>query len=483
MIGSVPSAGTQSVPGSGRTLFDKIWEAHQVAQIDEATDIVLIDRILLHERTGGVALKSLAASGRSVLAPRQAFVTMDHVVDTRPGRTDATLVPTGSAFILATREAANDAGLTVFDLGNPDQGIGHVISPELGIVLPGVTLVCPDSHTCSQGALGALAWGIGSTAAEHALATSTLRVKRPRTMRITIDGQLPDDVTAKDLALHLLARFGSSGGAGYVVEYAGSAVAALDVEARLTLCNMATEFAAFTAIIAPDNKVFDYLRGRRYAPAGADWDAAMVSWRDLRSDDDARFDAEYRVDATDIGPMVTWGTSPQQAVGIDGLVPDYSMVAARDQRELYDRALSYMDLQPGMALIGLPIGAAFIGSCTNSRISDLRRAAAVLKGRKVAPGIKAICVPGSTQVRAQAEREGLDRVFLDAGFEWRESGCSMCFYAGGESFGRQQRVISSTNRNFESRQGPETRSHLASPETVAASAIAGAIADPRGMGQ
>jgi 3-isopropylmalate/(R)-2-methylmalate dehydratase large subunit len=461
------------------TIFEKIWDMHRIATIDETTDLVLIDRVLLHERTGGVALESLAAAGRPVRAPNQAFVTMDHVVDTRPGRTDATIMPTGTAFITATRDAAIAAGLTLFDLGDPDQGIVHVISPEQAIVLPGVTLVCPDSHTCTQGAMGALAWGIGSTAAEHALATSTLRVKRPKTMRIRIDGQLVQGVTAKDLALHLLSLFGSSGGSGCIVEYAGTAVEALDLEARMTLCNMATEFAAFSAIIAPDDKVFDYLKGRAYAPKGADWDVAIASWRLLRSDADAAFDAEYAIDAIDVAPMVTWGISPQQAVALGKPVPGFESVASRDQRDLYDRALTYMDIEAGMPLIGLPIDAAFIGSCTNSRLSDLRRAAAILTGRKVAAGVNAICVPGSTGVRLRAEAEGLHRIFLDAGFEWRESGCSMCFFAGGESFGHRQRVISSTNRNFESRQGPGTRSHLASPETVAASAIAGAIADPR----
>ena len=463
----------------GSNIFEKIWRMHSIAAIDADTDLILVDRVLLHERTGGIALKSLAESGRKVFAPQQAFVTMDHVVDTRPGRTDETIMPTGKAFITATREAARAAGLTLFDLGDPAQGIVHVISPEMAIVLPGATLVCPDSHTCSQGALGALAWGIGSTAAEHALASSTLRVKRPKTMRITIDGTLAAGVTAKDLALHLIARFGSAGGAGHIVEYAGEAVTALDVEARLTLCNMATEFAAFTAIIAPDDKVFAYLEGRRFAPAGPDWDRAVAAWRELRSDDDAVFDAEYRIHAADVAPMVTWGISPQQAVALDGRVPSYDAVAAREPRELYDRALAYMDVAPDMPLLGLPIGAAFIGSCTNSRLSDLRRAASILKGRTVAEGVKAICVPGSSRVKAAAEAEGLDRIFVEAGFEWRESGCSMCFFSGGESFGYRQRVISSTNRNFESRQGPETRSHLASPETVAASAIAGMIADPR----
>ena len=464
---------------SARTAFAKMWDAHRVADLGGGSDLVLIDRVLLHERTGGVALESLAAAGRRVLAPHQAFATMDHVVDTRPGRTDRTIMPTGTAFITATRNAARAAGITLFDLGDPRQGIVHVISPEQAIVLPGATLVCPDSHTCSQGALGALAWGIGSTEAEHALATSTLRVKRPRTMRISIAGRLAAGVTAKDLALHLLSRLGSAGAKGHVVEYAGEAVRALDVEGRLTLCNMATELSAFTAFIAADDVVFDYLDGRPYAPKGADWDAAVAAWRGLVTDAGASFDAEFEFDAAEVAPMVTWGTSPQQALPLGAPVPDYAAVAGRDTREGYDRALAYMDLAPGAAIEGLPIDAAFIGSCTNSRLSDLRRAAAILAGRKVAPGVKAICVPGSSQVKAQAEAEGLDRIFRDAGFEWREAGCSMCFFAGGESFGRRERVISSTNRNFESRQGPETRTHLASPETVAASAIAGRIADPR----
>lgn len=465
----------------GRTIFDKIWDAHEVADLGGGTGLVLIDRILLHERTGGVALQSLASAGRAIMAPHQTFVTMDHVVDTLPGRGDRTIMPTGTDFITATRKAALDAGLTLFDLGDPGQGIVHVISPEQAIVLPGVTLVCPDSHTCTQGALGALAWGIGSTEAEHALATATLRVRKPKTMRITIDGTLNPGVTAKDLALHLLGRFGSAGAKGHVVEYAGSAVEALDVEARMTLCNMATEFSAFSAIIAPDKVVFDYLKDRPYAPKGDDWDHARAAWDDLHSDPGAPFDAEHRIDAADVTPMVTWGTSPQQAIALDEAVPGLDRVERRDGAEAYRRALDYMDLQPGQPLIGLPIDAAFIGSCTNSRLSDLRRAARILEGRKVAAGVKAICVPGSTAVKAQAEAEGLDQIFKAAGFEWRESGCSMCFFAGGESFGRQERVVTSTNRNFESRQGPETRSHLASPETVAASAIAGAIADPRRM--
>ncbi|MBB5686899.1 3-isopropylmalate dehydratase large subunit [Sphingobium boeckii] len=470
---------SDSAPPPPRTLAEKIWWDHRIAEMDGGTTLVLIDRILLHERTGGVALKSLSAANRSVMVPDQVFATMDHIVDTFPGRTDKTLMPTGTAFLIATREAAHEHGITLFDLGDPRQGIVHVTSPEQGIVLPGVTLVCPDSHTCTQGAFGALAWGIGSTEAEHALATMTLRIARPLDMRITIDGVLPSGVTAKDLALHIVGRLGSGGAKGHIVEFAGSAVRALDMEARMTLCNLATELAAFGAVVAPDQITFAYLQGRTYAPSGAGWDVALGYWQTLNSDPGAAFAAEHHIDAADVAPMVTWGTSPQHAAPIGAPVPRFDELGVRDSQDSYDRALDYMALAPGGDLTALPIDAAFIGSCTNSRLSDLRRAAAILRGRKVAPGVRAICVPGSTEVKRQAEAEGLDIVFREAGFEWREAGCSMCFFAGGESFGAQERVISSTNRNFESRQGPGTRTHLASPETVAASAIAGHIADPR----
>jgi 3-isopropylmalate/(R)-2-methylmalate dehydratase large subunit len=467
-----------------RTLFDKLWDAHLVRDIGGGTGLVAIDRILLHERTGGIALKALEESGRKVRDPSRVFVTMDHVVDTLPGRGDRTIMPTGTDFILATREAAKRAGATLFDIGDERQGIVHVISPENAIVLPGLTLVCPDSHTCTQGALGALAWGIGSSEAEHALATGTLRVKRPAQMRVTIEGELAPGVTAKDLALHVVARLGSGGGRAHVIEYAGSTIEALPIEARMTLCNMATELAAFTAVIAPDEKTARWLQGRSYAPLGAAWDAAVSAWEDLRSDVGARFDSEVSIDAADVAPMVSWGTSPQQSARIDGRVPRLATPqpgAAPTTPEAHSRALAYMDLAEDAALTGLPIDAAFIGSCTNARLPDLRAAAAILAGRKVAPGIRAICVPGSTRVKAEAEAEGLDEVFLAAGFEWREAGCSMCFFSGGESFGAQERVISTTNRNFESRQGPGTRTHIASPATVAASAIAGVITDPRDL--
>lgn len=446
-----------------RTLFDKIWSAHAVVELGGGATLIAIDRIFLHERTGAAALKSLAAAGRAVADPARVFAVMDHIVDTRPGRGDGTLMAGGEGFITETRAAAKAAGITLFDVHDPDQGITHVISPELGIVLPGATLIAPDSHTCTQGAFGALAWGIGSSEAEHAMATGTLRVVRPQTMRVSYKGALAPGVTAKDMILALLAAHGAGGGAGHVVEFAGEAVAALDMEARMTLCNMATEFAAFTGIIAPDAKTAAYLAGRRYAPD------PLPDWSDLVSDPGARFDREIEIDASAIEPMVSWGTSPGQSIGISGRVPD-----AADSR-----ALAYIGLEPGAPIVGVPIDAAFIGSCTNSRLSDLRRAAAILKGRRKAEGVQALVVPGSSAVKRAAEAEGLDRIFTEAGFEWRESGCSLCFYAGGESFRPGSRVISSTNRNFEGRQGPGIRTHIASPEMVAASAIAGRIADPR----
>ena len=446
-------------------------------ELGEGVALLAIDRIFLHERTGSVALKSLKDTGRAVLDPSRVFCTMDHIVDTTAGRGDETRMPGGTAFIVETREAAQAAGIHLFDVRDPLQGIVHVISPELGIVLPGATVVCPDSHTCTQGAMGAFAWGIGSTEAEHALATGTLRVKRPKTMRVRFEGQLPAGVTAKDMTLALIASHGSVGGNGYAVEYAGAAVEALEIEARLTLCNMATEFSAVTGFIAPDDKTFAYLQGRAHAPAGAEWERAVATWRALRTDEGAVFDKEIVIDVSDLSPMITWGTSPQHAVPIRASVPQQA--ASGTTAEAYLRALQYMDLQPGVALESLKIDAAFIGSCTNSRLSDLRRAANILRGQRVAAGVRAICVPGSMSVKRAAEAEGLDQVFRDAGFEWRESGCSMCFFAGGESFGEQERVVSSTNRNFESRQGPQTRTHLASPETVAASAVAGHLIDFR----
>lgn len=457
------------------TLFEKLWKLHVIDELPSGESLLAIDRIFLHERTGGIALQSLQSSGRRVLRPGQVFCTMDHIVDTLPGRGDDTLMPGGREFIRTTRSAAQSMGVHLFDIHDPRQGIVHVVSPEQGIALPGLTLVCPDSHTCTLGGLGLLAWGIGSSSAEHAMATGTLRVRRPETMRIRFEGELSPGVTAKDMALHLIGVHTASGGRGCAVEFAGSGVDSLGIEARLTLCNLAVEFSAFTGIIAPDRKAVEYVRGRPFAPAGPEWDLAVAHWSTLYSDPDSAFDYELRVDCPAVQPTVTWGTSPQHVVTVDARVPDPRSEVDPERRQGMLRALEYMGLQPGTRLSDVRLDAAFIGSCTNARLSDLREAAAVLRNRTVAPWIRAICVPGSTAVKKAAEQEGLERIFRDAGFEWRESGCSMCFYAGGETFGPGKRVISSTNRNFEGRQGPGTRTHLASPATVAASACAGYI--------
>ncbi len=445
-----------------RTLFDKIWDAHVIADLGGGTALIAIDRVFLHERTGAAALKSMASAGRNVADPARVFAVMDHIVDTRRGRTDQTVVPGGQAFITETREACRDAGITLFDVNDLDQGITHVISPELGIVLPGLTLIAPDSHTCTQGAFGALAWGIGSSEAEHAMVTGALRVKKPETMRVSFTGKLREGVTAKDMILHLIAAHGAGGGKGCAVEFAGEAVCALDTEARMTLCNMATEFAAFTGLIAPDDLTLAYLKGRRYVPD------PLPDWSNLKSDADAHFVYEITIDANSIEPMVSWGTSPEQSIALSGSVP----------MDADSKALAYTGLATGQPIAGTAINVAFIGSCTNARLSDLRRAAAIVKGKHVANGVLALVVPGSSAVKRAAEAEGLDRIFIDAGFEWRMSGCSLCFYAGGEGFPQGSRVISSTNRNFEGRQGPGIRTHIASPEVVAASAIAGRITAP-----
>ena len=462
-----------------RTYFEKVWADHLIADLGDGTSLLQIDRLFLHDLSGSHALRQLEQSGRKPASAAQVFVVIDHTIDTAPGRGPSqSHLKAGSDMIDSVRRRAPQFGFTFFDIGNPRQGIVHVVSPEQGIALPGTTLVCGDSHTCTVGGVGAVAWGIGSSEGEHVLATQTLSQAKPKTMRVDFDGKLGPGVYAKDMILHLIGTLGANGGIGYAVEFAGSAIRSLPVEGRLTICNMAIEFSAKYGFVAPDEITFEYLRGRPFAPKGADWERAVAYWRSLATDADAVFDREVTIDCATIRPQVTWGASPQQVAAIDGTIPSPAAVADGAGRALVERALDYMQLEPGTALETVPIQAAYIGSCTNARLSDLRIAAAVLKGRRIAPGVQAICVPGSSQVKAAAEAEGLDRIFKDAGFEWHESGCALCVNLGNDRLANM-RVVSTTNRNFEGRQGPRTRTHLASPATVAASAIAGRIADVR----
>jgi len=465
-----------------KTLFDKIWDTHVVKELEDGSCLIYLDRVFLHERTGSIALTSLREQNRSVSNPRHVFATMDHILDTLPGRGDATLVPGGETFIKTMRQASVDAGITLFDITDARHGITHLISAEQAITLPGLIVACPDSHTCTLGALGAIGWGIGTSDCEHAIATETLRATKPKQLRVRFEGKLGRGVTAKDMILYLIARHTASGAEGHAMEYCGPAIEALGMGARFTLCNMAVEFSAFTGIIAPDEKTLEYLRGRPYAPTGEAWDTCRREWQSLRSDDDAKFDKDITIDCGDIAPTMTWGTSPQHAIPVDGRLPTLENAVDAESRTDMERAMDYMGLTPGQSLIGLPIDGAFIGSCTNGRVADIRAAARVLNGHKVAAGVRAICTPGSQQVKRAAEEEGLDKIFLAAGFEWREPGCSLCFNAGGEGFGPEERVVTSTNRNFRGRQGRKTRSHLASPASVAAAAIAGKISDVREAG-
>ena len=464
-----------------RTLFGKLWDMHRIAILDDGSDLLHIDRIVLHERAGAICMRQLARSGRPVHDPSQVFGIMDHVLDTRPGRTDATtLVPNGRQFIEAFRQSAATAGFRLFDLGDGGQGIAHVSMPEQGIALPGLSLVCADSHTGTVGGIGALAWGVGVSELEHALATQTIAVQRPAAMRVIFDGEPAPGTSAKDMVLHLIGQVGAAGAVGAMVEFAGPVVRRMSIEGRMTLCNMAVEFGAWSAVAAPDDTTIEWIQGRAHAPRGAMWERAVESWRDLRSDDDAVFDREVQLDLSALTPQVSWGTSPQHVAGVDGRVPDLDSIGDPVARGAAETALRYMGLLPGQVLAEVPIDAVFIGSCTNARLGDLRAAASVLRGRRIAPSVvKAIVVPGSSEVKRQAEAEGLDTVFREAGFEWRESGCSLCFFGGGEGFPPGARVASTTNRNFENRQGPGIRTHLMSPATAAASALSGRLADPR----
>jgi 3-isopropylmalate/(R)-2-methylmalate dehydratase large subunit len=464
---------------SPRTFFDKVWDDHVVTNLGGDADLLQIDRLVLHELSGSQAVRALSNAGRTPASREQVFTVIEHLISTKPGRgpTDS-VSKSGPIMIETTRKASRDWGFHFIDYDDPRQGIAHVVATELAIAFPGSTLVCCDSHTCTVGGVGALAWGIGATEAEHVLATQALAQSKPKTMRVHFDGRLAPGVHAKDMILALIGQVGANAGIGYAVEFAGSAIRTLPIEGRLTICNMSIELSAKYGFVPPDDSTIEYLKGKQYAPKGAAWDRAVAYWRTLPSDPGAVFDREVTVDCDALEPQVTWGISPQQVTSVMGRVPDPSRVGDPQAQKLAQRALDYMQIAAGTTLRGLPIDVAYIGSCTNARLSDLRSAAAVLKGRKVKAGIIAVCVPGSTPVKRAAEAEGLDRVFKDAGFEWHESACGNCGHIGDDRFANL-RTVSTTNRNFEGRQGPKTRTHLASPATVAASAIAGCIADAR----
>jgi 3-isopropylmalate/(R)-2-methylmalate dehydratase large subunit len=459
------------------TLFDKIWDSHLVGQRADGRDLLYIDRHVLHELHAHHAFTKLAKDGRPIRRPDLTFAVQDHTVASKTGRDDETN-PTGTAFLRAMREGTRKNGIRLFDIDDPEQGISHVVAPELGIVLPGATHAVPDSHASTVGGLGALAFGCGTSEMTHILATQVIAMKRPKRMRARLDGRLGPHVSAKDVALRLIAELGVAGGRGYVVEYAGAAVRAMPIEQRMTLCNLNIEMGGRSGFVAPDDATFSWLAGRPYLPQGAMWDRALAHWRTLMTDDDAAFDREVTLDCSALEPQITWGSDPSQVVGISGRVPDPAAFDA-SRRAAAESAFAYMGVNPGTPLVGLPVNRVFIGSCTNSRLPDLEVAAAVVRGRKVADGVFALVVPGSSTVKREAEAAGLDRVFRDAGFVWGESGCSMCAGSNGDRGEPGERCVSTTNRNFENRQGPKVRTHLASPATAAASAIAGRIADVR----
>jgi len=461
-----------------RTILDKLWDAHVVRDLGDGWALLHIDRHLLHDLSGPRSLTQLRQRGLSVRNPELVFATPDHIVSSAPGRTGSTFGP-GARLYEGLRDLSSAAGIRFFDLGETGQGIVHVMAPEMGIALPGVTLICGDSHTCTNGGLGALAFGVGTTESAHALATGTLRMQRPRRMRISVEGRLGKGCTAKDVILHILRTLGPSAGVQHNIEYVGSAIRGLDVEARLTLCNLSVELGARSGLVAPDDKTFAYVEGRPFAPKGQAFEQALRSWRGLASDEGASFDRDVQLDAADVAPFVTWGTSPDQGIPVDGVVPDPSAATDPNQRESMVAALDDMGLEPGQPRGGTPGDWGLLGCCANSRLSDLRAAASIVKGRTMAEGVTAWVVPGSVQVKRAAEAEGLDRIFSDAGFEWREPGCSMCVAANGEQVPPGARCVSTSNRNFVGRQGPRARTHLASPASAAAAALAGAIADVR----
>lgn len=462
-----------------QTLYDKIWQAHKVTAINEESDLLYIDRHLVHEVTSPQAFAGLREANRKVRCPEKTFATMDHNVSTKSRSLDAASEVSKNQLI-ALKQNCEEFGIVLYDLNSINQGIVHVMGPEQGITLPGTTIVCGDSHTSTHGAFGALAHGIGTSEVEHVLATQTLQQKKAKSLKIQIDGKINLGVTAKDIILAVIGKLGTAGGTGYVAEFCGEAISALSMEARMTLCNMSIEMGAKAGLIAPDQATYDYLEGRPFAPKGDDWQQAVAYWQTLKSDDDAVFDHTVVLNAADIQPQVTWGTSPEQVIGIDQLIPDPDAQSDLIKADAIRRALAYMDLKPGQKISDLSVDTVFIGSCTNSRIEDLRAAASLVKGKQVAVGVEALVVPGSGLVKKQAEDEGLADIFKQAGFEWREPGCSMCLAMNDDRLGAGKRCASTSNRNFEGRQGRGGRTHLVSPAMAAGAAIHGRFVDIRG---
>ena len=460
-----------------RTLFEKIWDAHVVAEPTGRSPLIYIDLHLVHEVTSPQAFDGLRAAGRPVRQPARTIATVDHNIPTEPRGTPI-LDPIAARQIEALQKNCKEFGVRLFDMNSPEQGIVHVIGPELGFTQPGMTIVCGDSHTSTHGAFGSLAFGIGTSEVEHVLATQCLPQRKPKTMKIEVSGRLPEGVTAKDLALGVIGQIGTDGATGYVIEYAGEVVRGLSMEGRMTLCNMSIEAGARAAMVAPDETTFAYVKDRRFAPAGDAWDKAVTYWRTLASDPGARFDKVLNIDAATLAPYVTWGTNPGMVVQVTGQVPQLNGASEADRRAT-EQALHYMGLQPGARIEEIPIDRVFIGSCTNSRLEDLRAAARVAKGYRVNPKVRAMVVPGSQAVKHAAEQEGLDRIFQDAGFEWRESGCSMCLGMNPDILQPGERCASTSNRNFEGRQGRGGRTHLVSPMMAAAAAISGHFTDIR----
>jgi len=459
----------------GRTLAEKVWDAHVVRRAEGEPDLVFIDLHLVHEVTSPQAFDGLRLAGRPVRRPDLTLATEDHNVPT-----DVLTIsdPISLTQVETLRSNCAEFGVRLLPMGHAGQGIVHVIGPQLGVTQPGMTIVCGDSHTSTHGAFGALAFGIGTSEVEHVLATQTLPLVRPHTMAVTVEGELQPGVTAKDLVLALIAQVGTGGGQGHVVEYRGAAIEALSMEGRMTVCNMSIEWGARAGMVAPDATTYAYLQGRPHAPQGQDWDAAVAYWDTLRTDEDAVFDKEVVLDASTITPFVTWGTNPGQGVPLGAAVPDPQALPAGNERDAAERALTYMGLTAGTPMREVAVDTVFLGSCTNGRMEDLRAAAVVVKGRKVAPGVRALVVPGSMLVKLQAEQEGLDAVFTDAGFDWRNAGCSMCLGMNPDTLTPGERSASTSNRNFEGRQGRGGRTHLVSPEVAAATAVAGHLAAP-----